>query len=104
MIAEKIGQAALLEQTAEEAAELAHAALKLARILRAENPTPVKPEAARAALSEEYADIEVCATELRACGLLDLTSVVRVMEEKRNRWESRLTEAEKKPEKWAPTF
>ena len=36
MIIDAIGEPALLEQTAEEAIELAHACLKLARKLRAE--------------------------------------------------------------------
>ena len=61
MIAEKIGQAALLEQTAEEAAELSHAALKLARILRGENPTPVDAVNARKALSARSTRICRCA-------------------------------------------
>lgn len=39
-ILEMIGTAALLEQLAEESAELAQAALKMARKLRGENPTP----------------------------------------------------------------
>lgn len=40
-IVEKIGEAARWEQLAEECAELGHAALKVARILRGENPAPV---------------------------------------------------------------
>ena len=36
MMIEKIGKAAMLEQLAEEAAELSQAALKLARVLRGE--------------------------------------------------------------------
>ena len=39
-IYEKIGESALLQQIAEEAAELAQAALKLARKLDGKNPTP----------------------------------------------------------------
>ena len=39
-IVETIGSAAVLEQLAEESAELAQAALKLARKLRGVNPTP----------------------------------------------------------------
>lgn len=41
MMIEAIGSPAMLEQLAEEATELAQAALKAARILRKENPTPV---------------------------------------------------------------
>lgn len=52
-----ISEAAILEQLAEEASELAQAALKLARVLRKENPTPVSEEEARASLIEEYTDV-----------------------------------------------
>ena len=61
---EKIGAAAMLEQLAEEATELAHAALKLARIERGENPTPVLKEDAMDHLIEEYTDVVQCAEEL----------------------------------------
>ena len=39
MMIEKKWKTAMLEQLAEEAAELSQAALKLARVLRGENPT-----------------------------------------------------------------
>lgn len=61
---EKIGKSAMLEQLAEEATELAHAALKLARIERGENPTPVLKDAAVSHLIEEYTDVVQCAEEL----------------------------------------
>lgn len=61
---EKIGAASMLEQLAEEATELAHAALKLARIERGENPTPVLKEDAMDHLIEEYTDVVQCAEEL----------------------------------------
>lgn len=59
-IVEQIGLAATLEQTAEEAAELAQAALKLARIIRKENPTPVTYEKAYASFVEEATDVRLC--------------------------------------------
>lgn len=59
-IAKKLTRAAALEQMAEEAAELAQAALKYARILRGENPTPVTEREAMGHLSEEVADVLVC--------------------------------------------
>lgn len=62
---EKIEAAAMLEQLAEESTELAHAALKLARIERGENPTPVLKEVAMDHLIEEYTDVVQCAEELR---------------------------------------
>lgn len=65
MMIEKIGTPAMLEQMAEEAAELAQAALKLARVLRAENPTPVTLEEAKMNLTEEFTDVQHCAGELK---------------------------------------
>lgn len=38
MLAEAIGTPAMLEQTAEECVELAQSCLKLARLMRGENP------------------------------------------------------------------
>ena len=64
MMIEKIGKAAMLEQLAEEAAELSQAALKLARVLRGENPTPVTEDEAKEHLIEEYTDVFQCASEL----------------------------------------
>lgn len=64
MMIEKIGKAAMLEQMAEEAAELSQAALKLARIKRGENPTPVTELEAWKHLVEEYTDVYQCAMEL----------------------------------------
>lgn len=46
MMIEKIGAPAMCEQAAEECTELAKAFLKLARIIRNENPTPVTMEEA----------------------------------------------------------
>lgn len=53
----KIGEPAALENLAEECAELSHAVLKLARILRNENPTPVTEEEARSSAEKELADV-----------------------------------------------
>lgn len=59
-VVKKIGVPALLEQTAEECCELAHACLKMARKLRDENPTPKSVEDIRDELVEEMADVNVC--------------------------------------------
>lgn len=64
-ITERIGEAAALEQLAEEAAELAHAALKMARIVRGENPTPVSKEQAYLSLLEEIGDVRLCVNVLQ---------------------------------------
>lgn len=63
-IVDYIGYPAMLEQLAEECAELGKAALKMARIFRRENPTPVTREDAEIALIEEYTDVVQCAQEL----------------------------------------
>lgn len=47
----------LLENLAEECCELSHASLKLARIMRDENPTPVTEEEAYENLKEEVTDV-----------------------------------------------
>ena len=91
-IREAVGKAALYEQLAEEAAELAHAALKYARILRGENPTPVNGNEAFAAVIDEVSDVTLCAD---ICGAPpDLT----IMYNKRKRWTERIEEAE--DEEW----
>ena len=87
MVIEKIGKPAMLEQLAEEAAELSQAALKLARVLRGENPTPVTQEEAEKHLIEEYTDVWLCAYEL---GLpVDLKQIDEKLERFQKRWEGK---------------
>jgi hypothetical protein len=62
-----IGVPATLEQTAEEAAEFAQAALKMSRVLRGENPTPKTELEAFQDLSEELAHVLICIHELYDC-------------------------------------
>lgn len=81
-IMEEIGEPAVLEQLAEECSELSKAALKLARILREENPTPVTRAEARAALTEEKQDVMNC---------LYVHGNVGLNYEKLRRWEDRIT-------------
>lgn len=64
MMIEKIGEAAMLELFAEECTEAAQAALKLARIIRGGNLTPVTRGFAVKNLVEEYTDVRICAKEL----------------------------------------
>lgn len=64
VMGQRIGFPALVEQLAEEASELAQAALKVARIARRENPTPVSIEEGARQLEEEYTDVIQCAIEL----------------------------------------
>ncbi len=86
-----LSEATRLEQLAEEATELAHAALKLARIRRGENPTPTEKHEASRALLEEFADVLLCS----ACvGLrTDDKRVGEIYNRKLKRWCERL-------EKW----
>ena len=65
-VLDMIGTAAALEQLAEESAELAQAALKMARKLRGENPTPKSRADCIANLQEEIADVELCISILPA--------------------------------------
>jgi hypothetical protein len=88
---EYIGKTAMLEQLAEEATELAKAALKLARIYRAENPTPVTEDEAYKNLVEEYTDVETCAREL--C----LRADPEIEAAKRQRFYDRISTQDKKP-------
>ena len=80
-----------LEQLAEEASELAHAALKLARILRGENPTPVGEAEAREHLTEEVADVMVTVDSLMDTRML--RDIGTHCTEKKDRWEQRLKQA-----------
>lgn len=88
-----IGEAAVLEMMAEEATELAHAALKMARILRKENPTPVKQGEALSNLLEELADLENAKSEWIygqnfPSGMINVIGDIR--KRKLKRWEERL--------------
>lgn len=57
-------EAAMYESLAEECVELAKAALKVARVLRKENPTPATLGEAQFAVDEEFTDVISCATAL----------------------------------------
>lgn len=59
-ILERLSEAEILAQMAEECAELGHAALKLRRVLDGSNPTPVTLREARENLQEEIEDVMGC--------------------------------------------
>lgn len=88
-ILEMIGTAALLEQLAEESAELAQAALKMARKIRNENPTPKSHTDCVANLQEEIADVELCISVLPAA-LHDPAEVGKTMAAKHRQLNERL--------------
>lgn len=91
-IVDRIGKPALLEQTAEECAELAHACLKEARRLRGENPTPKTEIECWMAIIEEMADVEICLKMLREAGFW---SNLDLVDKNRRRMAQRLDEAGK---------
>lgn len=87
---EVLSTEALLEQLAEECAELGKAALKVARINRGENPTPLLVEDAISNLVEEVGDVRVCLEVLQKKGF-DFNTDSRERYKMR-RWEERLHE------------
>lgn len=91
-IRSKVSGGELLAQLAEEAAELAEAALKLRRLNSSENPAPTLDfKAAYANLREEMADVNTC---VHALGYsFDDEDIKEIFAEKRRRWRRRLEEA-----------
>ena len=69
---------------AEEATELAQAALKVARIERRENPTPVPAHKAMQDVVEELADVAV------VCDVIRLEPDRQIMMDKLKRWAERI--------------
>lgn len=91
IIADKIGLEATLGQLAEEAAELAQAALKMQRILMGKNPTPVTLEKAKERLIEEGTDVHVCCSALWSVGVDTFDE--ELFKKKLERWKNRIEEA-----------
>ena len=89
-ITAKLSQGDLLAQLAEEATELAHAALKLRRAVEATNYTPVNVPTALEAVREEVADVWLLVQVLKLD--YDLDELENIMRQKLLRWESRLME------------
>lgn len=87
-VLEKIGEPAMLEQTAEECVELAQACLKLSRKLRGENYTPKSMEIIKENLNEEVADVKLCFEYL--ADKLDYEKIEDYMNYKRKRTIERL--------------
>ena len=90
VIKDYIGTPAILEQLAEECAELTQSSLKYARKLRGENPTPKNVGEILDNFHEEIADVLVCIDELTKSKLIDYEYVVRIKQEKRKRWRERV--------------
>lgn len=92
-IGEKIGLPALLEQCAEECAELAHACLKTARIYRGENPTPASFKDCRINLEEEMADVTLTIGTIIAELGINVKDIETTCYFKLKRWNDRIDEA-----------
>jgi len=91
-IREKVGIGEILAQLAEEAVELAHAALKYRRAITGTNPTPVTAEETLENLLEEIADVDLC---LILAGVAEgPEEELPRMKAKRDRWIGRIKEAQ----------
>lgn len=89
-IRKKLPQSELLCQLAEEADELAQAALKLRRAMTGWNPTPVSEEEAIANVLEECADVSNCLVWLGFDTSLNRMAIALTMKEKCERCVERL--------------
>ena len=87
-IASKLSREDILCQLAEEAAELAQAALKLRRAITGTNPTPISYEKAYDSLIEEIADVKVSVMALTLGDADD--DIAMIAKEKSKRWAERL--------------
>lgn len=97
-IAENLSDEDILCQIAEEAAELAQAALKLRRAITQTNPTPVTAEKAADNLIEEYGDTVVaCVTYFMKHDLIDRKYVddLEHSNAKCSRWAQRIKDGKK---------
>ncbi len=85
--------AELYAQLAEEATELAKAALKMRRAITDMNPTPVTEAEAYGNLIEEVADVRGCLMALEiGTDSGTIQSIASISEIKMARWATRLTE------------
>lgn len=96
----------ILAQLAEEASELAQAALKLRRALDGTNPTPKSVEECLENIQEEMADVFVCLTMFGKSAERDgiliynryMEKVIKIEYEKEARWLHRLQDKEQSDE------
>jgi len=89
---DEIGETATLELLAEECVELAHAALKLARKYRKENPTPVSEVQCKSDIMEEMADVSLCMEGVQECRWASTALLENIKRNKMKRMENRLAE------------
>lgn len=89
-VSDVLPQEEILAQLAEEASELAQAALKLRRAMDMVNPTPVSMQEAGNRLVEEIADVIVVENQLLG---IDWNVIDEICKRKLGRWEGRLEAA-----------
>ena len=96
-VIESLGVCELLCQVAEEASELAQAALKLRRAIDGSNPTPKKDIECLDDMIEEVADLSLCLNRFWSAAELDQKILWetqdKIIDEKRFRWAYRIREA-----------
>ena len=90
----RIGEEPLLELLGEECSELTQAALKMARVKRGENPTPVTEDKAKENLIEEIADVYLVLDEIFKNHVYGLSyeDVSNIIDIKNLRWSMRVNE------------
>ena len=97
-IAANLSDEDILCQIAEEAAELAKAALKLRRAITGTNPTPMSEEEAMVNFIEEYGDV-MAALEVFSNKTEDDEYIGKILSDnviaKLNRWAQRIKEGKK---------
>ena len=80
---DKIGTKEMLEQTAEESAELSKACLKLARKMRGVNPVPKTFDELHDKFCEAIADMYICLDELSQSGYYNEEKINEYITQKR---------------------
>ena len=96
-IRSKIPDEELLCLIAEEAAELAQAALKCHRAITGINPTPTTPGTAWLGLLEEIADVQLCQTAL-CLSAESMRVIEQITAFKTKRWVERLEGSDRNAE------
>lgn len=95
-VRDTLSQEELLCQLAEEASELAQAALKLRRVYDGTNPTPKKRSEAFDNLLEEIADVYLVSVVLDIPSEWRLTEIMKIATAKAERWAKRLEQRKEK--------
>ena len=86
-IREKVSVPDIFDQLAEEAAELAQAANKMARVMRGTNPANIDEKEAMKRIVEEYTDVHVVAKDILELRIDGLQADYKI-----DRWAKRLKE------------